>query len=198
MTGLTFGRWTVVSASPGHVPGAIRKWTCLCSCGTTRDVEGASLRRGQSTSCGCMRRSNKSRTRLYFVWRGMRNRCYDAQGTAFMDYGGRGITVCARWLASFEDFVADMGPRPPGTSLDRIDVDGNYEPGNCRWATKEQQDNNKRATVMVEYDGRMMPAAAWSKELGIKLKTITARVRRGFRGARALAPVLAAAARGGK
>ena len=209
-----FGRWTV--AAPPVRRGGVLVCPVSCDCGATGMTSTTDLRRGHSKSCGClsadvtrarsaipgmMRPDGRRLSPEAVAWRGAKARCRNPGDSRFNSYGGRGIAVCERWLGrqGFAHFLADMGPRPsPGHSLDRIDVNGNYEPGNCRWATKEQQDNNKRATVMVEYDGRMMPAAAWSKELGIKLKTITARVRRGFRGARALAPVLAAAARGGK
>lgn len=108
-----------------------------------------------------------SRTKIYKIWVQMRNRCQDPSHRDFPSYGGRGITICERWRDDVEAFVADMGERPHGKSLDRIDNDGNYEPANCRWATPSEQANNQRRSVKVKYRGELHPVSALARRLGI-------------------------------
>ena len=159
--GLRFGRWLVVGSAPVRLAG-ITKWACRCDCGTERMVAGGHLRGGRTNSCGCYNREVAGRRALerstthghsprgkaspeYRAWRSMLNRCDHPCVNSYERYGGRGITVCSRWRESFEAFLADMGPKPsPKHSVDRIDNDGNYEPGNCRWATPIEQAQHKR------------------------------------------------------
>jgi hypothetical protein len=123
----------------------------------------------------------------YTAWMSMRRRCEDPRGPMFRHYGGRGISVCRRWRKSFEAFLADVGPRPsPLHSLDRIDNDRNYEPGNVRWATRIEQASNKRTSRLIEYRGRTQTAAAWARELGILYNTVLERLKRGWPAARSL------------
>lgn len=117
----------------------------------------------------------KTRTPGYDTWRSMRQRCLRPDQRQYKDYGGRGISVCVRWNV-FENFLADMGPRPSGRSLDRINNDGDYEPGNCRWATRTQQQRNRRDVRPITFQGRTMLISDWAKEIGVKTNTLQSRL----------------------
>ena len=152
ITGKQFDRLTVLKRTTSDQRGEAR-WICRCECGNETIVLGSNLRSGKTRSCGCLRfelpqgashpKHGAYKTREYSSWQHMRRRCLDQNNDKFHRYGGRGITICERWN-SFENFLADMGRRPPGLTLDRINNDGNYEPGNCRWATSEEQASNHR------------------------------------------------------
>lgn len=186
LTGKTFGYLTAVS----RVPGKFR-WLCLCICGVEKEIQAQSLRYGYTGSCGCkngelgsLKRTKHGAakrgnlTREYRSWLGMNDRCYNASASYFKYYGGRGIQVCERWRNSFESFLEDMGPRPLGTSIERRENNGNYEPDNCHWATREEQDRNKRSTVRITFQGRTQCLKDWSRELGIHEHTLQNRLRR--------------------
>ena len=114
----------------------------------------------------------------YRAWRGLKGRCLDSGDKEYHRYGGRGITVCQRWIESYENFLADVGRRPSeGHSLDRIDVNGNYEPGNCRWATRKEQQRNRRDNFMLTHDGRTLPVSVWAKEIGVSTSTLKYRIK---------------------
>lgn len=159
-------------------------WLCKCDCGNTRVIRSDSLRNGRLPSCGCAKGTfhkthGMKRTRVYGAWHSMHQRCRNTNILVYKDYGGRGIRVCERWK-SFEAFYEDMGDPPSGYSLDRIDNSGNYEPGNCRWATWTQQNRNTRATILVAYDGAMVPLMELADRFNIPHSRLRQRLNRGW------------------
>ena len=160
LTGKKFNRWTVLGI--GKFTNRASFWICRCSCGVVKSVRHAGLTRGTSGSCGCLQkeliqeRSVKHgmyRTPTYFSWVSMKSRCLYKSHVQYKNYGGRGISVCASWM-KFENFFEDMGDRPIGGTLYRIDNKMGYEPGNCRWATKKEQNNNVRRKRTITFNGK--------------------------------------------
>ncbi len=196
LTGKRFGRWTVLAFAGQYAQALRAYWMCRCECGTTKAVCGANLANGHSISCGCFKREQvsasstthgKTKTPEYNTWAHILSRCYDHSNTSFDGYGGRGIVVCERWRVSFEAFLADMGHRPSTKhSVERKDNNGNYEPGNCIWATRKEQQRNTRQNVMLTLNGKTQCVAAWCEELGIRHGTLLSRIRRGWPVDRAL------------
>ena len=128
-----------------------------------------------------MTTSSERRSIEHRVWRNMIRRCTNQKAAAYADYGGRGITVCDRWLASFENFLADMGRKPsPDLEIERIDNDGGYDPGNCRWATRKENSRNRRSNRMITLDGQTKALAAWCEESGLPRDTVRKRLEAGW------------------
>lgn len=165
-------------------------WLCVCDCGNLVKVRSASLRNGNTRSCGCLAREisiangkanvkhGMTKSPEYKSWCSMKERCYREADPHYHDYGARGIVVCDRWINSFENFYADMGPRPEGTTLDRKDNDGPYSPENCRWATHIEQANNKRNNNRFEYQGVSRSLSEIATLTGIPQPTLWSRLNR--------------------
>lgn len=203
--GRVFGRLTVrkLADDQGGKPHADRRyfrWDCVCECGEEKlGVDGNHLRKGLVKSCGCFRREmgvkrgkdsaaahGMTKTPTHSTWVAMIRRCDGRDKDGRKGYFERGISVCPRWLHSFELFFKDMGERPAGTTIDRIDNDGDYEPGNCRWATPSQQQRNKGSNRLITYNGMTKCTAEWEEITGINSTTILARLDMGWNVADAL------------
>jgi hypothetical protein len=198
VVGQTFGFLTVIADAPDR-HRSFRVQVVSCVCGTIKTVSLNALRKGEIKSCGCMKvalgiaantrhgYSAKGGRAEYNAWGSMRERCHNPRHHSYSRYGGRGITVCDWWRSDFANFLADMGPRPsPAHSLDRIDNNGNYEPGNCRWATIDQQASNKRTNVKVSAFGETLHMREWSRRTGLSASGIKRRLAHGWSPERAL------------
>lgn len=190
LVGKKFGLLRVVERTENDKNGS-PKWLCLCDCGNSIVVYGSCLRYGITKSCGCMRKewnSNKhkkheqSNSKLYGVWRSMKYRCNNPNCHAYENYGGRGIRVCDEWNGSFLSFMcwANEAGYKEGLSLDRIDVNGNYTPDNCRWATAKIQTNNQRNNRLLEYNDEIHTVSEWSEITGISRSAIYGRLKCGW------------------
>ena len=192
LAGDRFGRYTVLHEAEPDKRGRTH-WMCKCECGEVRRVRADALTRGTSLSCGCLavertiERSSthgKTGTPEFVIWSGIMSRCHwkcAENGDKAPDYFGRGIRVCKRWASSFEAFYLDMGPRPsPKHSIDRIDVNGDYSPENCRWATDIQQANNRRDNNLISCFGETRPAREWDRIYGLHPDTVARRIRAGW------------------
>lgn len=193
LAGKRFGRLAAIEAA-GKNRQKNYVWRCLCDCGHEVVVSSSNLIRGNTQSCGClaneltraaMTTHGLNGTGAHKSWMSMRQRCLNPKNRAFPSYGGRGIKICPQW-DSFATFFADMGDRPPGLELDRIDVNGHYEPGNCRWATPLQQGRNQRKTRMVTMNGVTKALTEWAEELGVNPRTVNSRLHYGWSVERAL------------
>ncbi len=184
--GARFGRWTVLAHAgtrSGHAHSA-----CECDCGARQVIRNSHLRAENAHACrSCARtRHGLSATSEWLAWSNMRRRCSDPSHRSYAYYGKKGIQVCERW-SSFESFVADMGPKPSARhSLERVDSDGNYEPGNCVWATPTQQARNTSQNVCIAFEGREACLAEWAERTGICRGTLESRLSRGWPLRRAL------------
>jgi hypothetical protein len=191
LTGKTFNRLRVLGRHPVR-RGVDVYWNCICVCGRHTVVRGAALRSGTTGSCGCLHREiaarvgDRSRTHgmsgttEHIIWTGMIGRCTNPHDHAYANYGGRGITVCPRWM-KFENFLADMGKRPSRRhSLDRKENDKGYSLSNCRWATSTEQAQNRRSAHIIEFRGEQLLLTEWARRLGIRATTLLDRIQCGW------------------
>lgn len=187
LTGNRYGRWLVIGYAGKQE--AKHHWLCECECGTIKRVNGESMRRFKSSSCGCYQKERaaaggqKNTTHglrnapEYAVWRSMKARCYNPKHMGYPHYGGRGIAVCSRWINSFANFIADMGKRPsPEHSIERTDNNGDYTPNNCRWATPKEQGRNQRSNHLIAFRGETHTISEWAEIAGINHKTLRTRI----------------------
>lgn len=197
LSGKRFGRWVVLRRTEDHISKSgyhFTQYECLCDCGTTRCVLASTLKNGRSQSCGCYAKEVYSRvcrdnfkthgetkTRLYQIYAGMKKRCYNKAAYNYADYGARGISICEGWLNSWEAFRdwSLTNGYDDDLSIDRIDVNGDYSPDNCRWVTRDVQANNRRSNKFIAYNGVSHTIAEWSRILGIPYNKLHKKLRSG-------------------
>lgn len=191
LVGQVFGRLTVLYRAGRQKDKVL--WACQCACGKLSQATSNDLISGHKKSCGCLRNERntqtpiihghairaKGRSPTYRTWQAMVTRCTNIAVKSYEDYGARGISVCARWML-FENFLADMGEKPPGMSIERVDNNKGYYPDNCKWATKLEQARNTRANRYVEYRGKTMTQAEFAKAIGHNQSTVSYRLRSGW------------------
>lgn len=184
---------SLVAVKPvGKMMNGNIKWLFVCDCGEECEIDGYAVRTGKQISCSaCGAERSKfasithgmSESDEFKIWTDMNTRCYNENSTSYSNYGGRGIQLCERWKNSFEAFFADMGKRPSkGHSIDRKDVNGDYSPENCKWATAAEQAKNKRNNVLITIDGETRILSDWAKHFGVFTSTASLRYKRGYRG----------------
>lgn len=182
MIGKKFNMLTVLEELPERKHGS-RVYRCKCDCGNIKDVRQDMLKNGHVKSCGCLHtKHGKRKTKIYRVFSEMKQRCYNKNHKDYKNYGARGIIVCSEWLDDFMNFYnwAMDNNYQEGLSIDRIDVNGNYEPDNCRWADRKTQSNNRRNNTSISYNGKTQTLAQWGEELGVDQHTISLRKRKGW------------------
>lgn len=190
LTGQKFGRLTVLKLAykkpKNNNKGTRCYWLCQCECGNTKNVLTEALKSGHTKSCGCLGKEqrlksntthNLSNTRLHCIWLGMKNRCYCKDNKRYIRYGGRGISICNEWKNDFLSFYnwAITNGYNDNLTIDRIDVNGNYEPDNCRWTTQKQQARNTRRNHYLTYNNETLTVAEWAEKLNIKYSTLISR-----------------------
>ena len=189
LTGQIFGRLTVIKEVDPYVSpkgNKSRRWLCNCKCGKETTPHQTSLRKGGTVSCGCYSNDilvERSTTHgmkhslEYGTWQSMKDRCFNPNNESFVHYGDRNITVCPEWINSFEQFYKDMGPKPKGATIDRIDENGNYEPSNCRWTTSYSVQNINKRILKSNSSGHTgvykNSSGNWSPRISVKGKTIS-------------------------
>lgn len=192
--GKRYGNLTIIKRiedKPYGKQGRVKAmFLCQCDCGIIKEIDWDSLKRGATISCGCHKNKiagdrfkthGLSNTPEYVSWKNMKSRCYNKNNISYKNYGGRGITVCDSWLTSFENFYKDMGEKPsPELSLERSNVNGNYECDNCYWATVFIQSNNKTNNVHIEFDGEGKTLREWASSTGISYNVLKRRRLRGW------------------
>lgn len=189
LTGARFERLVVVELKGRSNRGTLL-WSCRCDCGGQAEAPTNDLVRGHHLSCGCLQRERSAERKLkhgyaktleYRIWGTMISRCDNQEHISYPDYGAKGITVCERWRNSVADFIADMGPRPSRRhSIDRINSDGHYEPGNCRWASPKEQSRNTSRNRFVTYNGETLTLAEWGERTGLRGSLIGNRLKAGW------------------
>lgn len=189
LAGKKFGR-LVVLYDTNLKKNGVTLWHCVCECGNEIDVRASCLTTNHTKSCGCLQKEksgrkpvhNETHSRLYGIWRGMKDRCYRKEAHNYYLYGGRGITVCNEWLNSYENFKnwAIENGYNSNLSIDRIDGNRNYCPSNCRWATNKEQQNNIITNHYIEANGMRMTTCQWAEYLGVNHKTLETRIHRGW------------------
>ncbi len=192
LIGEKFGRLTVVERTDRR-PRAW--WKCVCECGQETEASSEILHKGDKRSCGCLQVEHATQlghnrrkhaegwkpSEQFILWKSMKSRCYCKSNTAYKWYGAKGVTVCDRWLKGKEglaNFIADMWPRPEGTTLDRKETSGNYSKENCKWSTQAEQSRNTTVNVNLTINGRTMCAKDWAQEAGIHYSTVLGRLSR--------------------
>lgn len=183
LTGQRFARLLVLSRAQNR--GDNTYWLCQCDCGNKIEVAGQHLKLGKTLSCKCLWKNRTKHgatthtkaSREYRAWIDAKARCYNPKFRNFKHWGGRGITMCDEWRNDFAAFLRDMGPCPEGYELDRYPKnDGNYEKGNCRWATHSENNRNKRDTIYLTYSGETKPLVEWCEQVGLSHSTVWARL----------------------
>jgi len=193
LTGLQFGKLSVLRREGSNHRG-VSTWLCQCECGCEKVADADSLKRGRTSSCGCLAteqrksaaqsrahdlsRSKKPKERM--AWESMLRRCYDPKHPSFERYSARGIAVCDSWRESFAAFYADMGDAPKGTTLDRINNDLGYSKENCRWADMTAQGNNRSNNISLTFAGKTLTLSQWARETGIRPNTLHRRLTSGW------------------
>lgn len=188
---MKFNRLTVIKRAENNKYNRAQ-WLCKCDCGNTIVVSGNALLKYNTKSCGCLKiesskqtknkKHGMTNTRLFHCWSAMKDRCINEHNQAYKNYGGRGITVCDEWLHNFQSFY-DWSMEHGYTddlTIDRIDVNGNYCPENCRWITRDEQQRNKRNNRYIEYNGEIKTIAEWAKIAGIERSVLRGRIDRGW------------------
>ena len=185
LTGKKFGSFLILRRDKNHAPGIV-SWICKCECGEIKSIRGGNLKNGKCSCAKCgdeigmgNRSHGMSDSPTYISWSRMKNRCQNKNDDSYYKYGGRGIKVCKRWM-KFENFLEDMGERPEGMSIDRIEGDKGYEPGNCRWATAVEQARNTRRNRLITYNGESKSIVEWSELTGIPQDTLRGRLNMGW------------------
>lgn len=181
-----FGKLTVQAIADEKTADGRTMLVCRCDCGGSKHVNANTLKRGLVNSCGCLRSEasgrkthGKRNTRAFAIWSSMRQRCENPNSKQFSNYGGRGITVCERWQ-KFENFLADMGEPAEGLTIDRNDNDKGYEPGNCRWATRIQQNLNRRSVKLHEVEGQKLAVTQIARRYELPKETVRTRIKSGM------------------
>ena len=187
LTGMTFGRWKVIERKGSDKYG-YALWFCECQCEnkTKKLIRSSALISGESKSCGCLQKElaiiqntthGKTNSHLYSIWRGMRDRIFNKNARCYKDYGGRGIEICEEWL-NFENFYewSINNGYQDGLTIERKDVNGNYCPENCKWATMKEQANNRRTNHFIEFNGKNQSMSYWAKEINIPYQTLKSRI----------------------